>query len=292
MTDTYLDRLAARSAAVGSVLCVGLDPDPASLPDGFTADLAGVERFATMIADAAAPYAAAIKPNLAFFESFGSAGMAALERIRGRLPAGLPVVADAKRGDISTTAVHQAVALFDRLGADAVTINPYIGGEGLGPLLARQDRFAYVLCRTSNPGAAELQNLVVEADPSSGAPAEALHLRVARRVATWGPGGTAGLVVGATAPAELRAIRSVVPGLAILVPGIGSQGGDLEAVLADGPARAESGAGRPGRGLLVNVSRGIAGAALGAPPRGAPRDPEACLAAAAREWASRLPVLP
>ena len=292
MTDTYLDRLAARSAAVGSVLCLGLDPDPAGLPAGFSPDLAGVERFATLIVDAAAPYAAAIKPNLAFFESFGSAGMAALERIRGRLPAGLPVVIDAKRGDISTTAAHQATALFERLGADAVTINPYVGGEGLGPLLARADRFAYVLCRTSNPGAGEFQDLIVEADPSIGAPAEALHLRVARRVATWGPGGTAGLVVGATAPAELRAIRAVVPGLAILVPGIGAQGGDLASVLADGPATADPSASRPGGGLLVNVSRGISGAALGTVPNGAPADLEERLADAAREWAARLPVLP
>ncbi len=299
MIDTYLERLAARSAALGTVLCVGLDPDPAGLPHGFTPDLAGVERFATMIAEAAGPYAAAIKPNLAFFESHGSAGMAALERIRGRLPAGLLVVADAKRGDISTTAAHQAVALFDRLGADAVTVNPYVGGEGLEPLLARQDRFAYVLCRTSNRGAAELQDLIVEADPSIGAPAEPLHVRVARSVATWGPGGTVGLVVGATAPAELRAIRSATPGLAILVPGIGAQGGNLEAVLADGPARSGPTARRPGGGLLVNVSRGIAGAALGmagAAP-GRPREEQSAdleerLVAAARDWAGRLPVLP
>lgn len=292
MTATYLERLAERTAAVGSVLCVGLDPDPGSLPNGFARDLAGVERFAMLIVEAAAPYAAAIKPNLAFFESFGSSGMAALERIRARVPAGLPVVADAKRGDISSTAAHQATALFDGLDADAVTINPYVGGEGLEPFLARVDRFAYVLCRTSNPGAAELQNLALEADPSVGAPAEALHLRVARRVATWGPGGTVGLVVGATAPEELRAIRDVAPGLAFLVPGIGAQGGDLEAVLADGPARAPGIAGRAGRGLLVNVSRGISGAALGSPPRGAPTDPGERIAAAARDWAARLPVLP
>ena len=292
MTGTYLERLAARSAMVGSVLCVGLDPDPDSLPDGFSRDLAGVERFATLIVEATAPFAAAIKPNLAFFESFGSAGMAALERIRARLPSGLPVVVDAKRGDISSTAAHQAIALFDRLGADAVTVNPYVGGEGLEPLLARSDRFAYVLCRTSNPGGHELQNLVVEADPSIDAPAEPLHRRVARRVATWGQAGTVGLVVGATAPEELRAVRETVPGLAFLVPGIGAQGGDLEAVLADGPATAGPGAGRPGRGLLVNVSRAIAGAALAPPPQGIKSSVEERLATAAREWALRLPVLP
>jgi orotidine-5'-phosphate decarboxylase len=292
MTATYLERLAARSASVGSVLCLGLDPDPTSLPRGFPADLAGVEAFVALVVEAAAPYAAAVKPNLAFFEAFGAPGIAVLERIRARLPADLPVVADGKRGDISTTVARQAVALFERLGADAVTVNPYLGAEAIAPLLERDDRFAYVLCRTSNPGAAELQNLTVVEEPSTGAPAEALHLRVARRAAGWGPGGTVGLVVGATAPAELRAIRAVAPGLAILVPGIGAQGGDLEPVLADGPACAGPAAGRPGRGLLVNVSRGIAGAAVGDPEPGASNDPGERLVTAAREWAKRLPVLP
>ena len=291
MTATYLERLAARTATVGSVLCLGLDPDPANLPAGFSRDLAGVERFAGMIVAAAAPFAAAVKPNLAFWESHGSGGLAALERIRSSLPDDLPVVADAKRGDISSTAVHQAVALFDRLGADAVTINPYVGREGLEPFLDRADRFAYVLCRTSNPGAAEFQGLVVEADPPAGVPAEPLYLRVARRVAAWSPD-RAGLVVGATAPDELRAIRGLVPDVAMLVPGIGSQGGDLAAVLANGPASSGEASGRPGGGLLVNVSRGIAGVAVGAPPTGPHVELEERLAAAARDWAARLPVLP
>lgn len=291
MTPTYLERLAARSAAVDSVLCVGLDPDPVSLPSGFPRDLAGVERFAAMIVDAAGPFAAAFKPNLAFWESHGSAGQAALERIRARIPADIPVVVDAKRGDISSTAAHQAVALFDRLGADAITINPYVGREGLEPFLSRHDRFAYVLCRTSNPGAAELQGLVVLADPASGAPAEPLYLRVARRAATWQPG-RVGLVVGATAPAELRAVRGTVPEMPILVPGIGTQGGDLAAVLADGPAASGDAADRAGRGLLVNVSRGIASAALEGSQGASTGDLESRLAAAARDWAAHLPVLP
>jgi len=291
VTATYLERLAARTAAVGSVLCLGLDPDPASLPEGFSRDLAGVERFAKMIVDAAVPFAAAIKPNLAFWESHGSAGMAALERIRSSLPADLPVVADAKRGDISSTAAHQAIALFDRLGADAVTINPYVGREGLAPFLERSDRFAYVLCRTSNPGGSELQSLVVGPDPSIGAPAEPLYLRVARRVASWQPG-LVGLVVGATVPDELRAARDLVPETAFLIPGIGSQGGDLGAVLADGPARAGATAARPGGGLIVNVARAIAGEAIAARPGGSAADLEQRLASAARDWAARLPVLP
>lgn len=292
MTPPYLERLATRSARVGSVMCLGLDPDPASLPDGFSADVAGVERFAMLLVEAAGPFAAAVKPNLAFFEAFGSAGLAALERIRGRLSADLPFVVDGKRGDIGSTAARQAVALFDGLGADAVTVNSYLGGDAVAPLLERVDRFAYILCRTSNPGAAELQGLCLVADPSIDAPAEPLYLRVARLVSSWGPGGTVGLVAGATAPAELGAIRAVAPALPFLVPGIGAQGGQLEPVLADGPATASPTSGRPGRGLLVNVSRGIAGAALGAPSAAGPRDPGERIAAAARDWAARLPVLP
>lgn len=289
MTDTYLERLAARSAATGTVLCLGLDPDPESLPDGFPRSLPGVERFAALVLEAALPFAAAVKPNLAFFEAFGSSGIAALERLRATIPSDVPVIADAKRGDIGSTAARQAVALFDVLGADAITVNPYLGEAAVEPLVTRTDRFAYVLCRTSNPGAGELQGLAVAADPSSGLPSEPLHVRVARRVASWGPGGTVGLVVGATAPDELRAIRAAAPGLAFLVPGVGAQGGEVDPVLAAGPASAPPASGRPGRGLLVNVSRGIAGAAAGGSARG---DPQERIADAARGWAARVPVLP
>jgi len=290
MTTGYLERLAARSASIGSVLCLGLDPDPAALPDGFSRDLAGVERFARLLVEAASPFAAAIKPNLAFFEAFGSAGMATLERIRASIPGDVLVVADAKRGDIGTTAARQAVALFDGLGADAVTVNPYLGSEAVAPLLERLDRFAYLLCRTSNPGAGELQDLDVAADPVVGAPAEPLYARVARLAAGWGPGGTVGLVVGATAPAELATIRAIAPGLAFLVPGVGAQGGEVAPVLAAGPAVATPAGGRPGGGLLVNVSRGIASAAGAASP-GASADIGERLAAVARDWSRNLPVL-
>jgi orotidine-5'-phosphate decarboxylase len=288
---SYLGRLAARSAATGTVLCLGIDPDPEALPDGFTQDLRGVEAFARLLLEAAGPVAAAVKPNLAFFEAFGSAGIAALERLRAAIPANLPVVIDAKRGDIGTTAARQALALYDGLGADAITVSPYLGEEAIAPLIARADRFAYVLCRTSNPGAGELQGLVVAADEALGAPVEPLWARVARRVRTWGPGGTVGLVVGATAPAELAAIRDLAPDLAFLVPGVGAQGGDESAVLAAGRATALPIASLAGGGLLVNVSRGIAGAGA-RPPAAAPLpDPGDAIAAAAREWAARLPVL-
>jgi orotidine 5'-phosphate decarboxylase subfamily 2 len=284
--NTYLERLAARTRQVNSVLCVGVDPQPDALPHGFPATLAGVERFCEVLLDATVPYAAAIKPNVAFFEAFGSAGIAALERLRGRVPADVPFVADVKRGDIGTTAARQAVALFDILGADAITANPYLGSEAIDPLLARGDRFAYLLCRTSNPGAGELQGLEVGADMTIGAPAEPLYARVARRAQRWGPGGTVGLVVGATAPAELERIRGIAPGLALLVPGVGAQGGEVEPVLRFGPAIAAPAGGRPGGGLLVNVSRGISGAASGGPGG----DVEELLATAAREWSARLSV--
>jgi orotidine-5'-phosphate decarboxylase len=288
VTRSYLERLAARSRATGTVLCVGLDPDPDALPEGFSTDLAGVERFAALVLEAASPVAAAVKPNLAFFEAFGSAGLAALERLRARIPADIPVVMDAKRGDIGSTAARQAVALFDALGADAVTVSPYLGAEAIAPLLERPDRFAYVLCRTSNPGAGEVQDLALVADDDAGARGERLHERIARLATGWGPGGTVGLVVGATAPDELATIRAIAPGLPFLVPGVGAQGGAIDPVLRHGPAAADPGSAGTGGGLLVNVSRGIAGAA--AEP--GPGDPAERLAAAAAAWAARLPVLP
>jgi orotidine-5'-phosphate decarboxylase len=288
-TSRYLDRLAARTRATGTVLCLGLDPDPTALPPGFPRDVIGVERFCGLVLEATLPVVTAVKPNLAFFEAFGAAGIEALERLRSLIPADVLVIADAKRGDIGSTAGRQAVALFDRLAADAVTVNPYLGGAAIAPLLDRDDRFAYVLCRTSNPGAGELQDLVVAADPAVPWPAESLHLRVARLAAGWGRG-TVGLVVGATAPDELAAIRRVAPGLPFLVPGVGAQGGEVGPVLASGVATAEPAGGRPGGGLLVNVSRGVLLAASD-PEDGRTADLGERIAEAARAWAERLPVL-
>jgi orotidine-5'-phosphate decarboxylase len=291
VTESYLARLASRSSAVRTVLCVGIDPTPETLPVGWPTGLPGIERLARLIVEAAAPHAAALKPNLAFFEAYGSAGIAALERVLAARPPGVLVVADAKRADVETTSVRQAVALFDGLGADAVTVNPYLGLGALEAFLERLDRFAYVLCRTSNRGAGELQDLVVAADASLGAPAEALHLRVARRVAAAGIGERAGLVVGATAPAELSGIRALVPGLAVLVPGVGTQGGDSAPVLSAGPATGKPAGGRAGGGLLVNVSRGIAMAAARSGHDGRSADPGERLAEAARNWAATLAVI-
>lgn len=272
---TYLSRLDTRVAAVGSCLCLGVDPDPAGLPNGFPANVAGIESFARLLLEAAVGHAAAVKINVAFFEAFGSAGIAALERVRAAVPEDVPLIADAKRADIGNTAARQAVALFDALGADAVTANPYLGRDALAPFLEHRERFVYALCRTSNPGAGELQDQPLR----DGAP---LFVHVARRAVDWaGDAGNVGLVVGATAPAEMQRIREAAPGLPFLVPGLGAQGGDLDAVLKDGAATEPPGATVHGGGLLVNVSRGISRVAPGDDPVGA-------IGRAARDWAERL----
>ncbi len=279
----YAVRLEARVVATRSVLCLGLDPDPAALPRGFSADLRGVEAFGRLLLEAAVTHAAAVKANLAFFEAFGSDGLRTLERLRAALPADLPFIADAKRGDIGTTSARHAAALYDALGADAVTVSPYVGAEALAPLLDRPERCIYVLCRTSNAGAGEFQDLPVAADGAHDRPAEPLYLRVARHVVAWQARyGTLGLVVGATAPAELAAVRAAAPELPFLVPGVGAQGGQAATVLARAAASAGPRAGEHGRGVLVNVSRGIADGANGA------ADPGPALAQAAADWAARL----
>lgn len=275
---SYLRRLAARLAAVDSCLCLGLDPDPTELPRGWPGGVGGAERFGRLLLSTAAPLAAAVKVNVAFFEAYGSAGMAALERLRAEVPSDLPFIVDAKRADIGSTARRQAVALYDALGADAVTLNPYLGRDALEPFLARPDRFAYVVCRTSNPGSAQLQQLDVDGQP--------LYLRVARLVVEWSVGEpNVGLVVGATAPSEMARVRVAVPSLPFLVPGVGAQGGDVAAVLAEGPALAAPAGRMPAGGLLVNVSRGITQAAREAQGDEAAA---AALAAAATDWSARL----
>jgi orotidine-5'-phosphate decarboxylase len=293
VTASYLERLGARIEATGAVLCVGLDPHPDELPRGFSRDAEGAGAFARLIVESCASVAAAFKPNLAFFEAFGSAGLSALERLRAAIPEGIPVVVDAKRGDIGSTAARQAVALVDRLRADAVTLSPYLGIDAVEPFLER-GAFAYVLCRTSNPSAGELQDLLVGAHlgaalgtpPGESIP-ERLHERVARTAAGWDAGrGVVGLVVGATAPGEMAEVRRAAPALPFLVPGAGSQGGSLEAAQRDGPAIAGPAGRVPGGALLVNVSRAIAQAALA---DGA--DPGAAIREAAEAWRARLRVL-
>jgi orotidine 5'-phosphate decarboxylase subfamily 2 len=250
---TPLERLRARAERLDTRLCLGVDPDPDQLPDGLPRSVDGIESFARGLIEAAAGEAIAVKINVAFFEAYGAAGWAALERTRGDVPADLVCVLDAKRGDIGSTAERYAEGLLGQLGADGVTLSPYLGEDAIEPFLAHADRLVYVLARTSNPSAGTLQSL-----EAGGAP---LHLRVARWVAERWPGGRVGLVVGATAPAELARIREAVPGPGFLVPGVGEQGGDVDAA-----ARACDGAWAPG---LVSVSRGIAGASRGSDWRAA-----------------------
>jgi orotidine-5'-phosphate decarboxylase len=256
-----LDRLAARIEAIGAPLCVGLDPHPPSLPDGLPGDAQGIETFARGILEAVAPHVAAIKLNVAYYEAFGSAGWAALERVRWAIPPDLFVVLDAKRGDIGPSAERYAAALLGHLAGDAVTVSPYLGEDAIEPFLAHRGRVVYVLARTSNPSAGRLQDLHLDGMP--------LHERVARWVAERWSDGRAGLVVGATAPDELRSLRALAPGLPFLVPGVGAQGGDLAAA-----ALTCDGALAPG---LVNVSRGITAASSGTDWR------EAAAAAAQRQ---------
>ncbi|HLE58938.1 MAG TPA: orotidine-5'-phosphate decarboxylase [Candidatus Limnocylindria bacterium] len=241
---TPLERLRTRVLALGAPLCVGIDPHPDALPDELPRTVQGIERFARGVLEATAFHAAAIKLNLAFFEAWGSAGWAVLERIRREVPAEVVVILDAKRGDIGTSAERYAEALLGRLAADAVTLSPYLGEDAIEPFLAHPDRLVYLLTRTSNPSAGRLQDLDVGG--------RSLALAVADWAAERWPDGRVGLVVGATAATQLRELRARVPGPPFLVPGVGAQGGDLGAAVG-----ACHGATAPG---LVNLSRAITGA--------------------------------
>jgi orotidine-5'-phosphate decarboxylase len=264
MSGTALDRLRARRAIVGSPLCLGIDPRPDALPDGLAPSVDGLETFARGLIEVAAAYASAVKINVAYFEAFGSSGWAALERTRKDVPRDVPCILDAKRGDIDTSAERYAAALLGHLDADGVTVSPYLGEDAVEPFLAFDQRLVYLLARTSNPSAGRFQSLVADGEP--------IHLHVARWAAERWTDGRVGLVVGATAPAELERVRRAVPGPGFLVPGVGAQGGD-----ADAAARAADGTFAPG---LVNVSRGIALASTGS-------DWQAAAAAAASAHAGR-----
>jgi orotidine-5'-phosphate decarboxylase len=244
---TPLERLRARLERLGAPLCVGIDPHPDQLPEDLPRDVRGVEAFARGLIEATAEHAIAVKLNVAFYEAFGAEGWAALERVRRDVPADLLCVLDAKRGDIGTTAERYAAGLFGHLAADAVTLSPYLGEDAIEPFLEYPDRMVYLLARTSNPSAAAFQERRLEGEP--------LHVQVARWATGRWTDGRVGLVVGATAPGELARLRAEIPGPGFLVPGVGAQGGDLEAA-----ARACHGAWAPG---IVSVSRGIAGAAIG-----------------------------
>ena len=281
----YLELLDASSARVGAPLCIGIDPDPAALPERFARSAAHIGAWVDLLIEATSAAAAAYKVNLAFFEALGADGVALAAQIRRKVPAAIPLIIDVKRGDIGSTIEAHDRALYERLEADAVTANPYLGLGALAPLFARERGFTYLLCRTSNPESTELQELRVSGDSH---PDEALYLRVARLAAERPEAlaGRIGLVVGATVGDALRRAREVAPSLPFLVPGVGAQGGDVATVLACGRTTAGSVAGGFGGGLVVNVGRGVTDAARNA------ADPGASLSAAAEEWRARLAILP
>ena len=288
----YLELLAASSQRVGSSLCVGIDPDPAHLLSEHEASVAGLREWVGVLVKATVQYAAAYKVNLAFFEAYGAEGVAVAEEIRAIIPINTPLIMDVKRGDIGNTVKAQARGLFDALSADAVTASPYLGIGSLAPLLERDDRFVYLLCRTSNPESAELQELRLTA--TEAAPEEELYLRVARLAAARPEAlaGRIGLVAGATAGGAFIKLREIAPSLPLLVPGIGAQGGDLTMVTQHGGATAGGAAGRFGGGLLVNVGRGISGEGSGAGvARLSAGALEEAIHARAAEWGRRLAIL-
>ena len=261
MPTPFIEQLRARWHASNSLVCVGLDPDLAKFPDalvddGYADEGEALFTFCRDIADATAEFACAFKPQIAYFAAHNH-GELALQRLIAHINAthpGVPIILDAKRGDIGSTAEQYAVEAFDRFGADAVTLNPYMGRDSAAPFLQRNDRGCVFLCHTSNPGARDFQELVVADEHGGFAP---LYQHVARAIARdWNTDGNCALVVGATFPEELKVIRSIVGDMPLLLPGIGAQGGDIEATVRNGKTA-------DGTGLMINSSRGILYASQG-----------------------------
>ena len=260
---SFFQKLAWAVERNGSLLCVGLDPDPERLPDGLRAGQGGVGNVAAFqraIIEATSDLVCAYKPNLAFYEALGEAGAEALRATLAAIPADVPVIGDAKRGDVGHTARAYARALFDGWGFDAVTVSPYLGGDSVEPFLEREERGVFLLCRTSNPGARDFQDLPVlvgEGSPGGQAgTARPLFEVVAERARQWNTRGNVGLVVGATYPEELGRLRELCPQMTFLAPGVGAQGGDLEACL-------RGGLNAGGSGMIINVSRQVLYASQG-----------------------------
>lgn len=243
----FFEKLTSLVGQNDSLLCVGLDPDPSRFPPSVLAEEDPIFAFNKAVVDQTCDLVCAYKPNFAFYEAEGLTGLQALKRTIEYVPAEIPVILDAKRGDIGSTARAYARAAFETWGVDAVTVNPYLGYDSLQPFTEYGDRGVFLLCHTSNPGAQDFQSLLCGGLP--------LHEIVARKALEWG----VGLVVGATYPQALRAVRSLAPQVWVLVPGIGAQGGDLEETLAAGLTK-------EGSGLIISASRSVTYAA---DPRGA-----------------------
>ncbi|MBN1641671.1 MAG: orotidine-5'-phosphate decarboxylase [Anaerolineae bacterium] len=243
----FTERLEERAAANDSLLCVGLDPRPERFPPDVAGEDDPIYAANRRVIDATRHLVCAYKPNYAFYEAQGIAGLRALARTIAYIGAETPVILDAKRGDIGSTAAAYARAAYEVWGAGAVTVAPYLGYDAIAPFIAYPDRGVFVLCHTSNPSAGELQTVRLG---EHGDGAEPLYLRVARLAQGWGDARQIGLVVGATYPDALRAVRAIAPESWFLVPGIGAQGGDLAGAIAAG-LRAD------GMGMVVSVSRGV-----------------------------------
>ncbi len=246
----FIARVHAAADRHQSLVCVGLDPEPARFPASLQGHPRALFEFNKAIVDATADYACCFKPQFAHYAALSAEDqlLDTIRYIHAQHP-GVPVILDSKRGDIGNTAERYADEAFVRYGADAVTVNPYMGGDTLQPYLKWADRGVVVLCRTSNPGARDFQDLRVDGKP--------LYRIVAERAAQqWNGNGNCLLVVGATYPAELAEIRSVVGDMPFLVPGVGAQGGDVAAAVRAGRTA-------DGKGLLVNSSRGILYASSG-----------------------------
>ena len=240
----FMQALQQRWREANTLVCVGLDPEPLRFPAQLQGRPDAVFEFCRAIIDATAESACAFKPQIAHFAALGAEDtlLRLVAHIHLAHP-GVPVILDSKRGDIDSTASNYAVEAFDRYGADAVTVNPYLGRDSVQPFLDRADKGVVVLCRTSNPGSGEFQDLIADGRP--------LYQHVAQRVAhEWNANGNCLLVVGATWPAELAQVRALVGDLPFLVPGVGAQGGDVEAVV-------KNGATGDGTGLVISSSRAI-----------------------------------
>jgi len=240
----FINKLSAAWTTNASLLCVGLDPDVARLPANLQNEPDGIFTFCKAIIDATADLACSFKPQIAYFAALGAERQ--LEQVCAYLRSAyphIPLILDAKRGDIGATAKQYAREAFDRYGADAVTVNPYMGFDSVEPYMEWTDRGAIVLCRTSNPGGSDLQFLKVDGKP--------LYQHVASLVADkWNRNGQCALVVGATFPEELAQVRALIGDMPLLVPGVGAQGGDVEATVRSGKTAS-------GAGMMINSSRAI-----------------------------------
>jgi orotidine-5'-phosphate decarboxylase len=232
----FIDKLLSASRKNKSWLCIGLDPDPELMPK------VDVLQFNKAIIEATSDLVCAYKPNLAFYEALGTEGLAILENTLKHVPSDIPVIGDAKRGDIGNTARAYARALFSVLGFDAATVNPYLGHDSIEPFISYHDKGVFILCRTSNKGALDFQNLRTDGLP--------LYQAVAQKAKEWNIHGNIGLVVGATYPEELKKVRSICPEMSLLIPGIGAQGGDLASAVSYGVDAW-------GEKAIINVSRQI-----------------------------------